>query len=72
MQKVDLYQPIVHDKTGAPPITIRVGVQAIGGYTQGGLASSYLKPETYVLLSALPQELQQKVQTAIQAIIAGM
>jgi len=72
MQKVDLYQPLVHDKAGAPPLVLRANVQAVGGYVEGGAPSAYLKPETYVLISALPQELQQRVRTAIQAMLAGM
>jgi hypothetical protein len=72
MQKIDLYQPIIHDRPGAPPLTLRVGVHTINGMVQGGSPSTTLKPETYVLLSALPQELQQRVATAIQALISGM
>lgn len=72
MQRVDLYSPLVHSKTEAPPLTIRVGVQTSGALVEGGTAQSVLKPETYVLLSALPKELQQRVTTAIQALISGM
>lgn len=72
MQKIDLYQPLVHNKAGAPPLTLRVSIQSVGGYVEGGAPSSYLKSETYVLLSALPQELQQRVQTAIHTMLAGM
>jgi hypothetical protein len=72
MQKIDLYQPILHDRQGVPPLTIRVGVYANDGFVEGGTPSTHLKPETYVLLSALPQELRERVTTAIQTIIAGM
>jgi hypothetical protein len=72
MQKVDLYQPIVHDRKGPPPLAIRVGVNTTGDYIEGGSATGYLKPETYILLSALPVELQERVKTAVQAIISGM
>lgn len=71
-QKIDLYQPIIHDKFGAPPITLRVGVQTIEGYVGGGVPATYLKPEIYVLLSALPSELQERVKTAVQSLISGM
>jgi hypothetical protein len=37
----------------------------------GGVAQSVSKIETYVLLSALPVELQERVKTAVQALIAG-
>ena len=58
MQKVDLYQPIIHDRQGPPPLTVRVGVNINEGYVEGGSASTRLKSEVYVLLSALPLELQ--------------
>ena len=72
MQNVDLYQPLVHDKRTPAPLTLRVGVHTSGGYVEGGTPAAYLKPETYVLLSALPIDLQERVKTAIQAIISGM
>lgn len=72
MQKIDLYQPIVHHKTDRAPLTLRVGVPTNSGYTEGGTVSEFLKPETYILLSALPSELQERVKTAVQAIISGM
>ena len=75
MQKVDLYQPLIHDSGGRrtpPPLTLRVGVPSLSEYVEGGTPSSYLKPEMYVLLSALPAELQERVKTSIQAIISGM
>jgi len=72
MQKVDLYQPIIQDRPALPPLTLRVGVHMIEGFVEGGTPSSYLKPEIYVLLSALPKDLQERVATAVQAIISGM
>lgn len=72
MQKVDLYQPLAHDRQAPAPLTLRVGIPTLNGYVEGGSPSAYLKPEVYVLLSALPTELQERVKTAIQAIISGM
>lgn len=72
MQKVDLYSPIVHDRVEKPPLTIRVGVYSTNAMVEGGTPGSSLQPEVYVLLSALPQDLQQRVKTAVQAIISGM
>ena len=66
---------LIHDSGGSrtpPPLTLRVGVSTLNGYVEGGSPSAYLKPETYVLLSALPAELQERVKTAIQALISGM
>jgi len=72
MQRVNLYQPIVNDNVGPAPLTLRVGVQANNGFVEGGTPSSYLKSETYILLSALPQELQQRVMTAVQVLLSGI
>ncbi len=72
MQKVDLYQPIIHSREGLPPLTLRVGVQTNSYMVEGGSSQQHLKPETYVLLSALPKELQERVKTAVQALISGM
>jgi len=72
MQKIDLYQPLIHEKRTPAPLTIRVGVATKGDYIEGGSPTSYLKPEIYVLLSALPIDLQERVKTAVQAIISGM
>jgi len=72
MQDVDLYQPLIHNHRSPAPLTLRVGVRATTELVEGGTASSYLKPETYVLLSALPKELQERVKTAVQALIYGM
>ena len=72
MQKVDLYKPMIFDRKGPPPLTLRVGVQSQHDYVEGGSPTSQLKPETYVLLSALPNELQERVKTAVQMLISGM
>lgn len=68
MQRIDLYQPIVHTRVGAPPMAIRVGVMRSNEETAGGLVEGSLRAETYVLLSALPEELRERVRTAIQAL----
>jgi len=38
----------------------------------GGVPEASQKGEVYVLLSALPRELQERVKTAVQALISGM
>jgi hypothetical protein len=70
-QKVDLYQPIVANRVGAPPLALRVGVTPSVESTAGGTQQSSMKVETYVLLSALPTELQERVKLALQALIAA-
>jgi hypothetical protein len=71
-QKVDLYQPIVAAKVGPAPLALRIGVTANNDSVAGGMPMSNLKVETYVLLSALPEELRRRVDLAIQALITGM
>ena len=68
MQRVDLYQPMIHVRVGAPPLVINVGVNRNGMETTGGPVESAIRPESYVLLSALPDELRERVKTAIQAL----
>jgi len=38
----------------------------------GGVPQSSQKGEVYVLLSALPREIQERVKTAVQSLISGM
>lgn len=71
-QKVDLYQPIVAARIGAPPVVLRVGVTKNADYAFGGVPSSQMVAESYVLLSALPAELQAQVKIAVQVLLAGM
>jgi hypothetical protein len=66
-QRVDLYQPLVATRVGPPPLVIRTGTIVSNGQLAGGVPA-VSKVETYVLLSALPAELQERVKTAIQAL----
>jgi len=36
------------------------------------MPQSTAKVENYILLSALPKDIQERVKTAVQALIAGM
>lgn len=69
--KVDLYQPIVSSRIGPPPVALRVGVTPNVGMTESGPQHGISRIETYVLLSALPTELQERVKLAVQALITG-
>lgn len=71
VQKVDLYQPMFNNRVGPPPIALRVGVTPNVDMIQGGPMQGNTRIETYVLLSALPTELQERVRLAVQALIAG-
>lgn len=70
-QRVDIYQPIVSSKVGPPPIALRIGVTPNVSEVAGGVPQSTMRVETYVLLSALPSELQERVKVAVQVLIAG-
>ena len=70
-QKVDLYQPIAASRVGPAPLALRVVVTPTNDSFVGGVPASQARVETYILLSALPQELQERVRLAAQALIAG-
>lgn len=70
-QSVDLYQPIAASRVGPAPLTLRIGVTPNANSVVGGPQTNTMKAETYVLLSALPTELQERVKLAVQALLAG-
>jgi hypothetical protein len=70
MQQVDLYGPIMNTRHGPPPLAIRVGCRNQNSISEG-VPNGQVKAETYVLLSALPEELRRRVELAVQALIAG-
>ena len=69
-QSVDLYQPIVAARPGPAPLALRVGVPNQNSISEG-VPSGQLRGETYVLLSALPDELRRRVELAVQALLSG-
>lgn len=71
MNKANLYQPILADSQGLPPVVLRVVTQPSNQHMVGGVPSSTQKVEPYVLLSALPDDLRRRVELAVQMIIAG-
>lgn len=70
--KVDLYQPVENARVGPPPLVIRAIVTTSNDMVAGGMPMESKKAEDYVLLSALPREIQERVRVAVQAIITGM
>lgn len=70
-QRVDLYQPLINVRVGPPPITLRVGTTPNINSVVGGVPQGITRIETYVLLSALPTEMQERVKLAVQVLIAG-
>lgn len=71
-QVVDLFAPIMSSRRGNPPLVLRVGVTPVSVMTVGGAMNAPVRAEAYVLLSALPEELRRRVETAIQVIVQGM
>jgi hypothetical protein len=57
-------------RPGPAPLAIRVGVTDGNSFSEG-VPSGGLKAETYVLLSALPEDLRRRVELAVQMLIAG-
>lgn len=70
--KADIYNPIVATRIGPPPVVIRTLVTHNNNYIAGGMPQAAVTTEDYILLSSLPKELQERVKTAVQAIISGM
>ena len=70
-QRVDLFQPLIADKVGAPPIVLRVGVLNHNSISEGVPQGGMVKPEAYVLLSVLPEDLRRRVELAVQMLISG-
>lgn len=56
---------------GAPPVVIRVGVLGVGHIEGGVPATGVTRVEQYVLMSALPDELQRRVAVALDFVKAG-
>lgn len=70
--RADIYQPIYGSQSGNPPLVIRTVTTPLSVMTVGGVMSDPRRVEDYVLLSALPHELQERVRISIRAIIDGM
>jgi hypothetical protein len=70
--KADLYLPVFATKTGPAPLVIRAVVHNNAAYIGGGVPQTSWTPEDYVLVSALPKEIQERVKVAVQSIISGM
>ncbi|NBO23582.1 hypothetical protein EBU94_09640 [bacterium] len=72
VQVIDPYRSIAKPSNIKPPLTMVLNsVDSHVGYMQG-VPSSYNKPEVYVLLSALPDELRNRVALAVQALKSSL
>jgi len=70
--KADLLEPIVASRIGFPPVVVRAIVTKSQAYMAGGMPQADVSVENYILLSAMPKELQDRIRTAVGAIISGM
>jgi len=61
---------MIANRAGLPPLALRVGV-INGDSISEGVPHGIVKAETYILLSALPDELRKRVELAAQVLIAG-
>jgi len=68
-QRVDLYAPLVNVRPGPAPLALRVGCTSNTSISEGVPAAS-TRIETYVLMSALPEELRKRVELAVQLLIS--
>jgi len=72
MQQVNLFQPMESQHIGPAPYVIRTIVTTTNSYVAGGMPTEAKKIEDYVLLSALPKELQERVKTAVQTLVSSI
>jgi len=71
IQRIDLYKPIASNRIVSAPLVLRIGVTPSAPNVEGGTLSSSMKIEEYVLLSALPEEIQRRVRMSIDVLVAG-
>lgn len=69
--KADLYQPVENIRVGPPPIVLRTIITPRADGLVEGMPTSAKQPAAYVLVSALPEDLQRRIQLAVQAIAAA-
>ena len=67
--KTNLFEVLEHD--GNPPIVVNVVCNEKYAFSSSGPVIAK-KNCSYVLLSALPTELQERVKLAVQALMSGI
>lgn len=68
----NLYKPILAAVAGPSPIVLTIVTAPSNGNVAGGVPLSTQKLENYILLSALPDELRQRVALAVQALVTAI
>jgi hypothetical protein len=61
----------MNTRVGPAPVALRIATTPNVSEMVGGMPQSTSRIEVYVLLSALPTELQERVKLAVQAVVAG-
>lgn len=65
---VDPYQPISSSRVGRAPLLINLITNLQPVEFAGGVPATSKKTETYVLYSALPDELKIRIKNAVEAL----
>lgn len=68
--KTNLNEVLEH--TGNPPIVVRTICEKPGVFMQGGAMGGTKHNYHYVLVSALPDDLQQRIHLAVQALVSSV
>jgi hypothetical protein len=71
-QKINIFEPIMADKVGPPPVVINALITPSNVSFVGAVPANSQRVEKYVLLSALPEELRRRVELAIQVVSSAM
>lgn len=71
-QLVHLNEPIKAARPGNPPIVININVVPEMQFTSGGPVYQPERVESYVLFSALPEELQRRVKMAVSMLVSSI
>jgi hypothetical protein len=70
-QKVDLFKPIMSIHPAPAPIALKIAVMPEALFTQGGSLTHKPQPELFVRISCLPEELQMRVKSALDMLVAA-
>lgn len=71
-QLIDPYRPITKKSNIPAPLTLVIQNEGAQHTYMEGVPSTSVKPDVYVLLSALPEELRNRVITAVQMIRSSL
>ena len=69
--KIDLSQPLEAVAGQAAPMILRIVTRPRRDEMVGGVPATNAKVAEYVLYSALPEEIKQRVKLAVEAIMAA-